>query len=161
MNTLSADFKNELYARNVSKQQADSSVAQAITEIFESKLPTEMIRELAMQFNEIEKQTMQSIAVFQQRANQIDAKLKALDDTAAFIKDCESENEALMDDKAKSAIALYSAVIRRSLDYKADSEMAVQNAGYIVYAYLGGQAKRDIQYNEDLQPSANKTVKRY
>lgn len=49
----------------------------------------------------------------------------------------------------RNIIALYGALLAMSQKAGADAEDAVRNASYILYAYLGGQARRDITYVTD------------
>lgn len=55
----------------------------------------------------------------------------------------------LEDSRAKDAIALYSALISVAMKSGADGASAVENAGYILYAYLGGQAARNVNFDAD------------
>lgn len=51
-----------------------------------------------------------------------------------------------MDDRAKNAIIMFSTMLSMSKKQGCDGAESVKNASYCVYAYLGGQAKRDICY---------------
>ena len=46
-------------------------------------------------------------------------------------------------------VALYGALLSMNERAGAEPADAVRNAGYVVYAYLGGQAKREITYTAD------------
>ena len=48
-------------------------------------------------------------------------------------------------------VALYAALLTMGEKAGADAEDAVRNAGYVVYAYLGGQARRDITYTQEFE----------
>ena len=52
------------------------------------------------------------------------------------------------DEKAKNAVAMYGAIIKMNERAGAKGADSVNNAGYVTYAYLGGQAKRDIRYDQ-------------
>ena len=48
----------------------------------------------------------------------------------------------------KNIIALYAALLSMNRKAGSSGPDSVINAGYILYAYLGGQAKREISYND-------------
>jgi len=52
----------------------------------------------------------------------------------------------ITDDRAKNVVALYGALLSMNERAGADTADSVRNAGYVVYAYLGGQAKREITH---------------
>ena len=55
----------------------------------------------------------------------------------------------ITDDRAKNVVALYGALLSMNERAGADAADSVRNAGYVVYAYLGGQAKREIMYYQE------------
>ena len=52
----------------------------------------------------------------------------------------------ITDDRAKNVVALYGALLSMNERAGADAADSVRNAGYVVYTYLGGPAKREITY---------------
>ena len=62
---------------------------------------------------------------------------------------CTKEHGSITDDRAKNVVALYGALLSMNERAGADPADAVRNAGYVVYAYLGGQAKREITYTTE------------
>ena len=52
----------------------------------------------------------------------------------------------ITDDRAKNVVVLYGALLSINERAGADATDSVRNAGYVVYAYLGGQTKREITY---------------
>ena len=71
---------------------------------------------------------------------------KKWDDIKVFI-----EYGSITDEKARNTVALYSALLGMNQRAGADGTEAVQNAGYVMYAYLGGQARRDITYTREIE----------
>ena len=67
----------------------------------------------------------------------------------AVITEAQREHGAITDEKARNVVALYAALIGMSEKAGADATEAVRNAGYMLYAYLGGQAKREITYTQE------------
>jgi 3-phosphoglycerate kinase len=61
------------------------------------------------------------------------------------------KNGVITDEKARNVVALYAALLTMGEKAGADAEDAVRNAGYVVYAYLGGQARRDITYTQEFE----------
>lgn len=55
----------------------------------------------------------------------------------------------ITDERARNALALFAQILSIAKGAGADAEDAVTNAGYAVYAYLGGQAKRETTYVVD------------
>lgn len=49
-----------------------------------------------------------------------------------------------MEEKAKTVVALYVSILAMNEKAGSEPDTSIKNAGYIVYAYLGGQVKREI-----------------
>ena len=60
------------------------------------------------------------------------------------------------DQKAKDAISLYATMLSLGKRYGAQPETIVNNAGYVLYAYLGGQARREITQADFLKGNNTK-----
>jgi len=67
----------------------------------------------------------------------------------AVITEAQREHGAITDEKARNVVVLYAALIGMSEKAGADATEAVRNGGYVLYAYLGGQAKREITYTQE------------
>lgn len=79
----------------------------------------------------------------------LQGKLDSLSSTLLAVSEAQEQHGAVTDEKARNIIALYGALLAMSQKAGADAEDAVRNASYILYAYLGGQARRDITYVTD------------
>ena len=78
-------------------------------------------------------------------------KIEGLSDTLLAISEAQKEHGVITDEKARNVVALYAALLTMGEKAGADAEDAVRNAGYVVYAYLGGQARRDITYTQEFE----------
>lgn len=78
-------------------------------------------------------------------------KVEGLSDTLLAISEAQKEHGVITDEKARNVVALYAALLTMGEKAGADAEDAVRNAGYVVYAYLGGQARRDITYTQEFE----------
>ena len=67
------------------------------------------------------------------------------------VTEAQKEHGTITDDRAKNLVALYGALLAMNEHTGADATDSVRNAGYVVYAYLGGQAKREINYMTEYQ----------
>ena len=77
----------------------------------------------------------------------ISSKIKQLSDNVLAAIEAQKEFGSITDEKARNAVALYSALLGMNLRAGADGTEAVRNAGYVMYAFLGGQAKREVSYS--------------
>ena len=74
-------------------------------------------------------------------------KATSLDSEVSGLKEmieAQKEHGGLTDERAKNTVSLYAQLIALGAAAKVSAEIAVTNAGYVTYAYLGGQAKREI-----------------
>ena len=72
--------------------------------------------------------------------------ISSISDTLLAITEAQKEHGEVTAEKAKNVVALYGALLAMNEHAGADATDSVRNAGYVVYAYLGGQAKREITY---------------
>ena len=66
-----------------------------------------------------------------------------MSDTLLALSEAQKEHGEVTEEKAKNLIALYGALLTMNEKCGADGPEAVNNASYVAYAYLGGQAKRE------------------
>ena len=79
----------------------------------------------------------------------------------AIVKAKEQYGE-VTDEKARTVISLYGTLLEMTKKTGVKGVDAINNAGYIVYAFLGGQAKREITFTSDGEShKKNKTVDFY
>lgn len=90
------------------------------------------------------------------------SEMKQISETVLAVQEAQGKYGDVNSDKAREVIALYGALITMNKEAGASGGAAIANAGYIIYAYLGGQAKREIKFsdeNERPAPAAGGTVR--
>ena len=141
---ISEEMKNKLMAIGLSKQQATSATAEAVINFCMNDDEKTLILEARRQVEEmsyIVKSLRQEYSTLKQR----------FDDLAGFLLDivkAQQEHGGFTDERAKNTVALYAALLAMNERAGAKGKDSVENAGYVTYAYLGGQARRDIHYDK-------------
>ena len=149
---MTDDLKERLMAAGLTKQQASSATAETLVRLFMSDDGNILIREARQQVSEMR----ELVLSLRHDYNSVMEKMNAVSDTILSITEAQSEYGAITDEKAKNVMALYAALLSMNAKAGADGSDAVRNASYVVYAYLGGQAKRQITYTDN-QPSSYST----
>ena len=75
---------------------------------------------------------------------------KKVEETAGLLLDianAQEEHGALTDERARNAIIFHAALLKMNERAGANGSESVESAGYITYAYLGGEARHDIYYD--------------
>ena len=70
-------------------------------------------------------------------------KIESASDTLLATSEAQNEHGEVTEEKTKNLIALYGALLTMNEKCGAEGPEAVNNASYVAYAYLGGQAKRE------------------
>ena len=83
--------------------------------------------------------------------NELKQKISAVSDSLLAITEAQKDHDSITEDRAKNLVALYGALLAMNEKAGAEPTDAVRNAGYVVYAYLGGQAKREVTYTAEPQ----------
>ena len=142
---MTNDLVRRLIEAGLTKQQATSVTAETLVQLFMPDDGKMLIREAKQQVTEM-KATVDSL---RKEYDDLSAKIRQLSDNLLAAIDAQKEFGTITDEKARNAIALYSALLGMNRRAGADGTEAVKNAGYVMYAYLGGQARRDITYVQD------------
>ena len=137
----------QLMAAGLSKQQASSVTAETLVNLFMQEDGKILIAEAQRQVSEMRK----IVDDLRSEYTNLLQKMSSVSDLLLSISEAQEEHGTITDDKAKNVVALYAALLSMNEKAGADGEDAVKNAGYVVYAYLGGQARREITY-ENAQP---------
>ncbi len=144
---MTDDLIRQLMAAGLTKQQASSVTAETLVRLFMNEDGKILIKEAQRQVSE-----MQALVnKLKTEYNDLTQKIGAVSDTLLAITDAQKEHGEITDDRAKNVVALYGALLSMNERAGAEAADAVRNAGYVVYAYLGGQAKREITYTTDPQ----------
>ena len=137
-------MRNQLLALGLSKQQATSSTADIIINHLIPDDGKLLIQEAKNQVAEMQ-EIIKSLRIeFSSLKMKIDAVAGVLLDIAK----AQEEHGVLTDDKARNAVTLYASIINMNERAGAKGADSVNNAGYVTYAFLGGQAKRDVRYDK-------------
>jgi len=139
---MTKDLLCLLMASGLSKQQATSVTAETLVELFTKEDGKILIAEAQRQVSEMR-------AIIDELHNEYDdlmEKLSAISDTFVAIKKAQEEYGEVTDEKAREVVSLYGALLTMNERMGADANESIKNAGYIIYAFLGGQARRGGVY---------------
>lgn len=128
-----------LMANGLSKQQATSSTAKICTQIFMKDDAKALIKEAQLQVEEARATVLEMRDKFKEYSDEMK--------TFQAVLEAQKEYGKIEDPKAKTAIALYCALLSVGAKFGASADRNIENAGYILYAFLGGQARREITNN--------------
>ena len=144
---MTDDLIRRLIAAGLTKQQASSTTAETLVRLFMPEDGKMLIREAKQQVTEMQA----TVAALRSEYNDLTGKIKQLSDNVLAVIEAQKEFGSITDEKARNAVALYSALLGMNQRAGADGTEAVRNAGYVMYAYLGGQARRDITYTREIE----------
>ena len=139
---MTDDLIRQLMASGLSKQQASSVTAETLVRLFMKEDGKILIAEAQRQVSEMQTLVNRLHAEY----NELMHKISSVSDTLLAITEAPKEHGEITDEKAKNVVALYGALLTMNEHAGADANDSVRNTGYVVYAYLGGQAKREITY---------------
>lgn len=142
---MTDDLVRQLMAAGLSKQQASSVTAETLVRLFMKEDGKILIKEAQRQVTE-----MQALVDgLKAEYDGLLQKIRDVSETLLSVAEAQKEHGSITDDRAKNVVALYGALLSMNERAGAEPADAVRNAGYVVYAYLGGQAKREITYTAD------------
>ena len=142
---MTEDLIKSLMLAGLTKQQATSTTANTLVRLFMPEDGKMLLQEARQQVAE-----MQALVDrLKDEYTNLQGKLDSLSATLIAVSEAQEQHGSVTDEKARNIIALYGALLAMSQKAGADAEDAVRNASYILYAYLGGQARRDITYVTD------------
>lgn len=142
---MTDDLIKQLIAAGLNKQQASSVTAETLVRLFMKEDGKVLIKEAQRQVAEMQALVNQLKAEY----NGLKQKISTVSDTLLAITEAQKEHGEITDEKAKNVVALYGALLAMNEHAGAEANDSVKNAGYILYAYLGGQAKREISYSAE------------
>ena len=141
---ITEEMKKQLMAAGLNKQQANSSTAKAVVEFLMNADEKTLIQEAQRQVNEMRI----LVSSLRREYRELKEKIDTVAGTLLDIAKAQEEHGALTDDRAKNTITLYAAILEMNERKGAKGNESIENASYITYAYLGGQARRDIHYDK-------------
>ncbi len=142
---MTEEFVKELIRHGLSEQQARSKTAEKMADYFTTEAGGAVILdEAGRQVDEMERMCED----MRRKHDSIARQMETVTGTLQAIREVQEEYGDVTEEKAKNAIALYAGLISVARKAGADGADAVENASYILYAYLGGQAARNINTND-------------
>ncbi len=142
---MTDDLIKQLMSAGLTKQQATSVTAETLSRLFMQEDGKLLIQEAQRQVSEM-RSMVNDLKVEYDR---LKAQINNISDTLLAITESQKEHGQITDDRAKNVVALYGALLAMNEKTGSDPTDSVKNAGYVVYAYLGGQAKREITYPQE------------
>ena len=128
-----------LIAAGLNKQQATNVTAETLVKLFIPEDEKMQLEEARLQVTEMQR-TVNQLKI---EYGELKKKIKSVSDTLLAISEAQKEHVEVTEEKAKNLIALYGALLTMNEQCGAEGPEAVNNASYVAYAYLGGQAKRE------------------
>lgn len=141
---MTDELVRRLMAAGLTKQQANSVTAETLVNLFMNDDGKTLIAEARRQVAEMSK----TVRLLTKDYEDLKAKIDSIAGTLITINEAQEQYGSVSDEKAKNIIALYAALLSMNRKAGSSGPDSVINAGYILYAYLGGQAKREISYND-------------
>lgn len=132
---------SELMGRGLTKAQARSKTTEVLIEMLNSEDNKELIKVTREKCEEMLRDTKNQLAEMKETHSKLSEEVKGISDAILAIKAANEEWGGISDQKAKDAISLYSALLEVGKKHGATD---ITGTGYIVYAFLGGQAARNI-----------------
>ncbi len=156
---MTNDMINFLISKGLTKQQAISATAETTANALMGENEKMLIREARAQVDEM-------IEHYQNLVSQYNSVVKRIDEVSGLMKSVvEAQNEygQITDEKARTVVALTATLLKMFNDSGADEDKSATNVSYIVYAFLGGEARTFMPMSDDSKPNAtsNRTIRRY
>ena len=143
---LSPETVQKLMDAGLSKQQAQSATARACAEVFMPDEGKALLQEAWLQANAARKLVVE----MREKQAALSEKIESLGAIMTEIANAQAEyGIETLDIKAKNALCMYSAILIMNKSIGVTGVDSVDAASYDVYAYLGGQAKREITLNDE------------
>lgn len=140
---MTDDMIRRLLAAGLNKQQAYSTTAETLVNLFMPEDGKMLIREARLQVEEMKR----TVNALKTEFMDLKEKINQVSNTIQSVVEAQEKYGEIKEDDARNAVALYGALLAMNERVGASGVDSVRNAGYILYAYLGGQAKREISYS--------------
>lgn len=141
---ISDEMKEKLIAAGLTKHQANSATAGAVVNILMNEDEKMLIQEARIQVNEMS----ETVASLREDYAELKHRFEELAGFLLDIAKAQEKHGGITDERARNTVALYAALLSMNERAGAKGSDSVNNAGYVTYAYLGGQARRDIHYDK-------------
>lgn len=139
---ITDDMVKQLMSAGLTKQQATSATAETLIDLFMDEGSKVLVMEARQQVSEMKKM----LNSLRDEYRDLMKKMEEAAGILAAVSETQKEYGEITDEKAKTVVALYAALLSINNRIGANPTESVRNAGYVLYAFLGGQARRDITY---------------
>lgn len=138
---MDSTIRQYLLDNGMRKQYVDGNVAERVVELMMRYVSGGGVGSI---------DSLLELKIEQRKAEvaKLDEAIKSKQGELDSIIEIESEYKGLLSPKAKEVIAMYNALVNIGDKKNADPNSSVRNAGFVVYAYLGGKAKTIITSGE-------------
>ncbi len=140
---MTNDMISRLMAAGLTKQQATSVTAEVLVNLFMPDDGKILLREAQGRVKEMET----TLASLRKDYYELKKRIEGVSETLLSITQAQEQYGTVTDLKAQNIIALYGALMTMNEKKGVPAAESAASIGYIMYAYLGGQAKRDVNYN--------------
>lgn len=165
---MSEDFISEIASKyGLTKQQiASTKGAQAVYKelignnnepLIDKELAEEARRAIAG-IRAVRAKMEEYFFKIQRDYEQLEEKIRSVSSVVDAIKETQDDYGAVGSDKGKDLLSLYAALMSLNQKMRIDPNESAKQVGYMMYAYLGGQAKREITYTGDHSKNPGKTI---
>lgn len=131
-----------LMRKGLTKQQANSATALTCVNVLMQEDGKALIAEAKEQVNMM----AETVNSLRKEYRELEQKMKSVSELLLAVKDAQSEYGIISDEKAKTVLALYAALLALHKKEGVPSDEAAESVGYVMYAFLGGQARRDVDF---------------
>ena len=136
--TMPEEIVEQLVAAGFNRYQATSATAKKLVEVLQSDDSKILVQETKRQV-----EAMQKIVEEAQKEHQrLTEEIGRLSTALLAIGEAQEKYGEVTDKKARDCVALYGKLLGMSIRAGASENEAVNNASYMVYAYLSKQEKR-------------------
>lgn len=135
---------SELMKRGLNKSQANAKSITTIAELLASDNGKAADRYVSDRCNFMIARAESELKKMRETHAKLSDEVESISKTILAIEKSQKEWGEISDQKAKNAISLYAALLAISKEYGGTD---IEGAGYMVYAFLGGQARRIFESN--------------
>lgn len=141
---ISAEMLVRLMQAGLTKQQANSVTADVVVNTCMPEEGKVLIAEANNQVSEMQKM----VSDLKKQYLELEAKIGKINEVLTSVLEAREEYGTITDEKGRNTIALYAALLNMNKKAGASGDECINNAGYVTYAYLGGQARRITDWKE-------------
>lgn len=141
-----------LMAAGLTKQQASSVTAETLVSLFMPNDGKMLMREAQLRVAEMQK----TVDALRRDYEELKSRINGISNAILAIQTAQEQYGDITDEKAKNVLALYAALLTMNEKHGVSATVSAESAGYIMYAYLDGQARRDYaKWTEKERGQAN------